>query len=83
MRRTVRIIAAALSGVLAISMAACGGRGGAKSESQAEHSDKTANANAQCQNKVKKPKAEKVTVWAWYPAIQKVVDDYNENHDDI
>ena len=83
MRRTVRIIAAALSGVLAISMAACGGGGGAKSESQAEHSDKTANANAQCQNKVKKPNAEKVTVWAWYPAIQKVVDEYNENHDDI
>lgn len=26
---------------------------------------------------------QKVTVWGWYPAIEKVVDQFNETHDDL
>lgn len=78
MKRMNRIIAAIAAGVVALSLAACG-NGGSNSGS-AVHDDKKANANAQCQNTIKHPGAEKVTVWSWYPAIQKVVDLYNSTH---
>ncbi|UUT34642.1 ABC transporter substrate-binding protein [Microbacterium elymi] len=41
------------------------------------------NANANCTNKIKKPDAPIVTLWAWYPNSEAVVDNFNEANDDV
>lgn len=38
---------------------------------------------ASCTNEIKKPDATQVSVWAWYPAFESVVDLFNETHDDV
>lgn len=81
MRTLTKSISAFAATAMALSLAACGG---GSSNSQASGStDSKANDSAQCQNKVKKSGVEKVTVWAWYPAIEKIVDSFNESHDDV
>lgn len=40
-------------------------------------------AEASCTNKILKPDATQVSVWAWYPSFEDVVDLFNENHDDV
>ncbi|WP_110589258.1 ABC transporter substrate-binding protein [Microbacterium suaedae] len=40
-------------------------------------------AEATCTNEIKKEDATQVSVWAWYPAFEQVVDLFNETHDDI
>jgi multiple sugar transport system substrate-binding protein len=65
---------------MAVALAACGG---GSSSTGADHADKHANDNASCTNTVKKEGVEKVTVWAWYPAMEKVVDHFNDTHDDV
>ncbi|WP_221584058.1 extracellular solute-binding protein [Microbacterium sp. G2-8] len=40
-------------------------------------------AEATCTNEIKNDEATQVTVWAWYPAFEQVVDLFNETHDDI
>lgn len=40
-------------------------------------------AAASCTNTVKKPDATQVSVWAWYPGFEQVVDLFNENNDDV
>lgn len=82
MKNMKKAIAALAAGVMALTIAACGGGSGSNTASKI-HNDKKANDSAQCQNKVKKPGVEKVTVWAWYPAIEKIVDQFNETHDDL
>lgn len=71
--RTRRLAAttAALTGT-AIALAACGGGG-----------DSTAGTDTTCSNEITKTDAEEVTVWAWYPAFEQVVDLFNENNDDV
>lgn len=64
MKNMKKAIAALAAGVMALTVAACGGSSNTASEI---HNDKKANDSAQCQNKVKKPGVEKVTVWAWVP----------------
>ncbi|WEV46918.1 extracellular solute-binding protein [Bifidobacterium sp. ESL0690] len=80
MRKAYKIVAALAAGIMALGMGACGGSNGS---SKAAGTDKKANDNVQCQNKVKKTGVEKVTVWAWYPAIEKIVDNFNETHNDV
>lgn len=46
-------------------------------------SSAASNADASCQNTITKTDAQKVTVWAWYPEIEKVVDVFNDTHDDL
>ncbi len=36
-----------------------------------------------CTNKIVNADAPQVSVWAWYPAFEQVVDLFNENHDDV
>src|SRR5215468_8254315 len=38
---------------------------------------------ASCTNKIVKADAPQVTVWAWYPAFQDVVDLFNNSHTDV
>lgn len=36
-----------------------------------------------CTNEIVNPDATQVSVWAWYPAFEEVVDLFNETHDDV
>ncbi|MFJ3391278.1 ABC transporter substrate-binding protein [Leifsonia aquatica] len=38
---------------------------------------------ASCQNKIVKADATQVTMWAWYPNFEPVVDQFNKTHDDV
>lgn len=40
-------------------------------------------AEESCTNEIVNPDATQVSVWAWYPAFEDVVDLFNENHDDV
>ncbi|MBZ4488232.1 extracellular solute-binding protein [Microbacterium sp. cx-55] len=58
-------------GVVAVAAAAltgCAGSGAAESS---------------CTNKIVNPDATQVSVWAWYPSFEEVVDLFNESHDDV
>jgi multiple sugar transport system substrate-binding protein len=39
--------------------------------------------NAACDNTITKTNLPQVTVWAWYPDFEDVVDLFNQNHDDV
>lgn len=64
------VAAAAAMAVSAVGLAACSGGGGGAEE-------------ATCTNEIKQPDATQVTVWAWYPAFESVVDHFNETHTDL
>lgn len=66
------VAAAAAVAVSAIGLTACSGGGGGGSA-----------AEATCTNEIKQPDATQVTVWAWYPAFESVVDNFNETHTDL
>lgn len=40
-------------------------------------------AEASCTNKIVNTDATQVSVWAWYPAFEQVVDLFNETHDEV
>ncbi|MEV8214063.1 extracellular solute-binding protein [Leifsonia sp. NPDC077715] len=72
-----RVIAVLASLVVAGVLAGCTGGGGGTSTDGA-------NANtSNCTNKIVKKDAPVVTLWAWYPNTQKVVDNFNNAHDDV
>jgi multiple sugar transport system substrate-binding protein len=54
-------------------LAACSGGSGGTSTAQASN----------CTNKIVVSSAPRVTVWAWYPNMQKVVDNFNNAHKDV
>ncbi|NQX27332.1 extracellular solute-binding protein [Microbacteriaceae bacterium VKM Ac-2854] len=63
-----RLIAAAgVAAVVALSLTGCSGDSGA----------------ATCENKIVNPDATQVTMWAWYPEFEGVVDLFNNSHDDV
>lgn len=64
------VAAAAAVAVSAIGLTACSGGGGSAEE-------------ATCTNEIKQPDAAQVTVWAWYPSFESVVDNFNETHTDL
>src|SRR5690606_15409626 len=41
------------------------------------------NSNATCTNKLVNTDAPVVTMWAWYPNMEEVVDNFNKAHDDV
>ena len=44
----------------------------------------TTGASAEsCTNEILQPEATQVSVWAWYPAFEQVVDLFNETHDEV
>jgi multiple sugar transport system substrate-binding protein len=75
-----RTVVTALAGLGALTLAACSG-GGEPSAGASEEGGGAAEAG--CTNTVVNPDAEQVTVWAWYPAFEQVVDLFNETHEDI
>lgn len=78
-----KLLATATAAVLALAMGACGAPGAPSTNASKENNDAKANDSAQCQNTIKKEGVEKVTLWSWYPSIEKVVDNFNETHDDV
>jgi multiple sugar transport system substrate-binding protein len=72
--RTKSFTAAASVVALAATLAACGG-----SSSKGSSDPKLAN----CTNKIMHAGAPEVSVWAWYPNMAKVVDDFNAAHTDV
>jgi len=70
------LIAAAAAIVIAAALAACSSGGGGGS-------NPNAHANAKCTNKIVVASAPKVTVWAWYPNMAKVVDNFNNSYKDV
>jgi multiple sugar transport system substrate-binding protein len=60
----------AATGVAAVAAAALTGCTGAEPE-------------ASCTNKIVNTEATQVSVWAWYPSFEGVVDLFNESHDDV
>jgi len=74
-RTTLSIVAPV---VLALGLAACGGGDGS-----AGGSGGTAAEATNCTNKIVHEDAKKVLVWAWYPNMAKVVDNFNNQHTDV
>lgn len=60
----------AASGVVAVAAAALTGCSTGPSEES-------------CTNEILQPEATQVSVWAWYPAFEEVVDLFNETHDEV
>jgi multiple sugar transport system substrate-binding protein len=72
------IIAAVSAIALAAMLAACSSGGGSTNSSSGT-SPKLTN----CTNKIKVASAPAVSVWAWYPNMAKVVDNFNSLHKDV
>ena len=60
----------AASGVIAVAATALTGCSAGSSEES-------------CTNEILQPEATQVSVWAWYPAFEEVVDLFNETHDEV
>ncbi|MCL3863068.1 ABC transporter substrate-binding protein [Actinotalea sp. K2] len=59
--------------VLVAGLGACSDGGGGTTPAEGES----------CTNSILNDEATQVTVWAWYPAFEQVVDQFNETHDDV
>jgi len=70
--KTKKAIAAIAALVVAGALAACSGGGGGGD-----------NKNANCTNKIVNKGAPVVTMWAWYPNMELVVDNFNKQHKDV
>jgi multiple sugar transport system substrate-binding protein len=64
--------------VLALGLAACGG-----GDDSSGGGGGTAAKATNCTNKIVHEDAKKVLVWAWYPNMAKVVDNFNNQHTDV
>ncbi|MGI5239742.1 ABC transporter substrate-binding protein [Dactylosporangium sp. CA-139066] len=70
--KTKQVLAASLPLLLMGALAACSSGG-----------DDGGNQATNCTNTIPKPNLPVVTLWAWYPNTQKVVDNFNNGHDDV
>ncbi|NYE18846.1 extracellular solute-binding protein [Microbacterium immunditiarum] len=70
------ITALAFAGAL---VACSAGGGGGDNNGGGGGGDSASN----CENEIKKPDAPVVTLWAWYPNSELVVDNFNEANDDV
>ncbi len=68
--KTTKVIAAAAALMVTAALAACSGGGGG-------------NDSSNCTNTITKTDAPVVTLWAWYPNMELVVDNFNEQNDDV
>lgn len=69
-------LSAAIPVVLGLGLAACGG-------GDDKGSGGTAAKPANCTNKIVHEDAKRVLVWAWYPNMATVVDNFNNQHTDV
>ncbi|MEV4346789.1 extracellular solute-binding protein [Actinoplanes sp. NPDC049596] len=74
MRILTRAAATTMSLALLTAMAACGGD---------DKDTGTAAKPTNCTNKIVNEAAPRVLVWAWYPNMAKVVDNFNNQHTDV
>ncbi len=75
--KTTPVIAAAATLVLASALVSCSA-GGNDEDGGGGGNDATS-----CTNTIKNEDAPVVTLWAWYPNSEAVVDNFNEEHDDV
>jgi len=81
-RRGAAAVAASLT--LGAVLAACSSGGSGETDAGTTDGGATAGGGeASCTNTIPKPDATEVSVWAWYPAFEPVVDLFNETHDDV
>ncbi len=80
-RRTGRMWVAGLTALSALSLAACSGGGDATGDGTSTGG--AGGDGSSCTNTITRPDATQVTVWAWYPAFEDVVDLFNDSHDDV
>jgi multiple sugar transport system substrate-binding protein len=71
---------AAGAAVAIASLAACSG---GTSDGSSTSSSGGGGGSTSCTNTIKNTDATQVTVWAWYPAFEQVVDLFNDTHDDV
>lgn len=64
-------------------LTACSGGGTGDGEGGGEAAEGASGGDATCTNEIKNPDAEQVSVWAWYPAFEQVVDLFNDTHEDV
>ncbi|KFF30751.1 ABC transporter substrate-binding protein [Bifidobacterium bombi] len=86
MKKLSKLLTVLVSATMVMGVSGCGQPGapsGGSSGSAAVHTDTKANDDAKCRNTVKYPKAEKVTLWSWYPQVGKLIDHFNESHKDV
>jgi multiple sugar transport system substrate-binding protein len=84
MKRTTRfagVVALATSLLLSACATSANNSGGGASGAPTEE-EKTPPKLTNCTNKMKND-APQVSVWAWYPNMPNVVDNFNENHTDV
>jgi multiple sugar transport system substrate-binding protein len=75
--RSVIAVAAASAALLATLSGCAGSSGGGASAGGG------GNKAANCTNAIKNKQAPRVTLWAWYPNMEKVVDNFNSQHEDV
>lgn len=68
-----RIVAVVATIAVAGVLAACSGGGGGGGST----------SHGSCSNKILNSKAPVVTMWAWYPNMKLVIDNFNKTHDDV
>ena len=73
------IAVAATSVALLVALSGCAGGDGDDGASSGGGGNKAAN----CTNTIKNKEAPVVKLWAWYPNTEKVVDNFNTQHDDV
>jgi multiple sugar transport system substrate-binding protein len=76
--KTKHVLAVVTTLTLAGALAACSAGGG----DDGGNTDGGGDAS-NCTNEIKNPDAPVVTLWAWYPNSEAVVDNFNENNDDV
>lgn len=79
LRRPIASIVALAVGALALAACSSGGDAGADPSA----SGGGAAEAGSCTNKIVHPDAKQVSVWAWYPAFEDVVNEFNNSHTDI
>ena len=79
-----RWVATGISAAMVVTaLTACSGGGTTGGTGSTESAPADGGGSAGCTNQIKVPDAEQVTVWAWYPAFEGVVDLFNTTHDDV
>lgn len=81
-RRKLSLLAIPAALALGVLSACSGGTTGGSAASDTPGETATGGSGS-CTNTIKQPDATEVTVWAWYPAFEEVVDLFNDTHDDL
>jgi multiple sugar transport system substrate-binding protein len=76
------ILAAAAAGSVLVALVGCTAGGGSGTNNGKSNGGSVEHAT-DCTNKIKVKSAPTVTVWAWYPNMAKVVDNFNNAHKDV